>query len=72
MKLLTLKEASKIVNVPEATIRFWLSQSRCEIPFKKLPNGRIVIREDELLRWMQALPRHQGVSDIGPCDGNCN
>jgi excisionase family DNA binding protein len=62
-KLLTLKQASQIVNIPTDTIRYWLAQGKCEIPFNRLPNGRIVISESALMEWMQTLPKHRGVAE---------
>jgi excisionase family DNA binding protein len=61
-KLLTLKQAGEILNVPTDTIRYWLAQGKCAIPFNRLPNGRIVISESALIEWIQTLPKHRGVA----------
>lgn len=55
-KLLTEKEISEWIGVPEATLRSQRSRppkDRQPIPFVKLPNRKVRYREDEVNRWIE-------------------
>jgi len=62
-RLLTVKEVSEALDIPIGTIRYWLAKGKCTIPFKKMPNGRIVVTEDALVQWILTVPRHRGVTE---------
>ncbi len=57
-KLLTEKELSEWLSVPEATLktqRFRPPKDVPAIPFIKLPNGSIRYREDHVLLYLEQL-----------------
>jgi hypothetical protein len=58
---MTQKEVSDRTTIPEATLKNWRVPGRAPkdkppIPWKQLPNGSWVCREDDLEQWIDMLP----------------
>ncbi len=57
-KLLTEQEASEYLRIPLATLinqRFRPPRSRPALPFVKMPNGKIMYREDQLNAYIETV-----------------
>lgn len=68
-KLLTEKEVSEWLGVPEATLktqRFRPPKDRPPLPYLTLPNGRIAYREDQVNQWIEESQKNTGASRPGP------
>lgn len=53
VRLLKIDEVSKLIGVPEATLRYWRHQGTTGPPSAKL-GRRVVYREADVMAWVDA------------------
>jgi len=56
-KLLNLKETAQRLAVSPSTLRWWIHTKRFPLPYMKLHNGRIRLKEKDLKDYLKFIER---------------